>query len=136
MDEVSSISCYEIIPSDVLMHGRGSAELSELLRPSKHLNILICTFGMLTTRHGQVTMPQDDPIAALIDGYHELNPTAIDELEECPSSLEFMRYVAKNRPFVVRRGAHDWNALKLWNAKYLKESMKGRDVNVAVTPKG
>ncbi|KAK8242043.1 cupin-like domain-containing protein [Phyllosticta capitalensis] len=47
-----------------------------------------------------------------------------------------MRYVAKNRPFVIRSGAAYWDALKKWNADYLKEAMKAQGVNVAITNEG
>ena len=77
-----------------------------------------------------------DPVADHITSYHELNAGVIDELFEQPSPLEFMRYVAKNRPFVVRRAAADWDAAKKWDATYLLEAMEGEHVNVAVTPSG
>ena len=48
-----------------------------------------------------------DPIATLLETYNELNSNIITALYEEPSALEFMRYVAMNRPFVVRRGASD-----------------------------
>ncbi|KAF2123044.1 phospholipase A2 [Lophiotrema nucula] len=72
----------------------------------------------------------------LITTYHDLNPTTVDELHEEPSPLEFMRHVARNRPFVVRKGARDWRAKKRWNASYLKDIMADQHVNVAVTPHG
>ncbi|KAF2429189.1 phospholipase A2 [Tothia fuscella] len=75
-------------------------------------------------------------IKDLIINYHELNSNVIDELFEEPSALEFMRYVARNRPFVVRKGAQDWPACRKWNASYLKEVMCGQMVNVAITPLG
>jgi jumonji domain-containing protein 7 len=81
-------------------------------------------------------MPLQDPLATLITTYHELNATAIDEFHEEPSALEFMRYVAKNRPFVVRGGAKSWEAFEKWNAAYLADVMKDAEVQVAVTPYG
>ncbi|KAK4203331.1 cupin-like domain-containing protein [Triangularia verruculosa] len=77
-----------------------------------------------------------DPIAELIENYNELNSSVIEELTEEPSPLEFMRYVAKNTPFVVRRAAKDWKAAKEWNANFLKDFLKDETVNVAVTPHG
>ena len=47
-----------------------------------------------------------------------------------------MRYVARNRPFVIKKGAADWKARKRWNAAYLKEVMQGQTVNVSLTPHG
>lgn len=66
--------------------------------------------------------------------YHELNG-ATDELQD-PSPLIFMRFVAKNRPFVVRGGCSTWQARRKWGAKYLRLMMKDTPVNVAVTPYG
>lgn len=77
-----------------------------------------------------------DPIANAITNYHDLNAAVVDELEGEPSPLEFMRYVAKNRPFVARRAATDWIALSKWNAQYLRAVMEGQSVNVATTPLG
>lgn len=78
----------------------------------------------------------DGTISNLLTMYHELNPQFIDELTEEPSPLEFMRYVARNRPFVIRRGAAGWTACKRWNARYLTETMAEEHVNVAITPHG
>jgi jumonji domain-containing protein 7 len=77
-----------------------------------------------------------DPIAELLTAYHELNSSNIDELSEEPSALEFMRFVARNRPFVIRGGALDWEATKTWNVSVLNDLLKDHPVNVAVTPKG
>lgn len=77
-----------------------------------------------------------DPIAELITNYNELNSDLIQELDEEPSPLEFMRHVARNTPFVVRRGARSWPAVKLWTASYLRQQLAGHPVNVAVTPFG
>ncbi|KUJ22207.1 phospholipase A2 [Mollisia scopiformis] len=77
-----------------------------------------------------------DPIVSLLTAYNELNPASVDELTEVPSPLEYMRCVARNRPFVVRGGAADWEATKTWDVATLKELLKGQTVNVAVTKKG
>ncbi|KAI1076071.1 phospholipase A2 [Whalleya microplaca] len=81
-------------------------------------------------------MDPGDPIAELITTFHELNSNAIEELDEEPSPLEFMRYVARNTPFVIRGGAADWTATRRWNADYLRGFLAGHHVNVAVTPAG
>jgi jumonji domain-containing protein 7 len=47
-----------------------------------------------------------------------------------------MRYVARNRPFVIRNGAKDWKARKRWSAAYLSSVMAAQTVNVALTPHG
>lgn len=78
----------------------------------------------------------NDPIAELITNYHELNSSIIEELDEEPSALEFMRYVARNTPFVVRGGAADWQATRTWTVNYLKDFLGDELVNVAVTPTG
>ncbi|KAH8599833.1 cupin-like domain-containing protein [Bisporella sp. PMI_857] len=77
-----------------------------------------------------------DPIIQLLATYSEHNSHIIHELSQVPTPLEFMRYVAKNRPFVVRGGASGWRATKEWNILKLKELMEGKMINVAVTPNG
>lgn len=72
----------------------------------------------------------------LIDTYHELNSTEIQELKEVPSPLEFMRHVSKNRPFVAREATVGWAACKKWTADYLVQVMGDQLVNVAMTPHG
>ena len=82
------------------------------------------------------TPPPLDPIVELLTTYNELNLPSPDILSEAPSALEFMRYVARNRPFVLRGGAEDWRATKMWSLDRLKMLLSGQKVNVAVTPKG
>ena len=77
-----------------------------------------------------------DPIADLIVTYNELNSSHIHELHEEPSALEFMRFVARNTPFVVRGGAVNWKATQTWTAEYLSNFLGDETVNVAVTPFG
>ncbi|KAK5117775.1 hypothetical protein LTR85_008750 [Meristemomyces frigidus] len=78
----------------------------------------------------------EDSIANLIDTYHELNAAVVEELDEEPSPLGFMRYVARNQPFVVRRAAKHWTAVRKWNADYLSRTMEDEAVKVVVTPRG
>jgi hypothetical protein len=80
--------------------------------------------------------PPEDHVRALIDTYHDFNPSVVDELPLRPSPLQFMRYVARNRPFVVRRGASSWRAVQAWDAGYLRKVMSRKSVQVAVTPNG
>lgn len=47
-----------------------------------------------------------------------------------------MRYVARNRPFVVRNGAAHWDAHRKWNSAQLRAVMHDTPVNVAITPHG
>ncbi|KAI9831337.1 MAG: hypothetical protein M1819_005111 [Sarea resinae] len=77
-----------------------------------------------------------EAIQSLIKTYADLNPSTITELTSEPSPLEFMRYVAQNRPFVVRGGARDWPAARKWDAEYLERVMGDQEVNVAITPLG
>ncbi|CCF32850.1 phospholipase A2 [Colletotrichum higginsianum] len=77
-----------------------------------------------------------DPLAELITTYNELNGAFIEELAEEPSPLEFMRYVARNTPFVVRGAASSWQSNQTWDKEYLVRLFKGQAVNVAVTPFG
>ena len=71
----------------------------------------------------------------MLTTYHELNGD-IEVLYEDPSPLDFMRYVAKNRPFIVRQGCLRWAAVLKWNVDYLEQVMKDLPVKVAVTPHG
>ena len=73
--------------------------------------------------------------ADMLTTYHELNGD-IHVLYEEPSPLDFMRYVAKNRPLVVRQGCSKWGAVRKWNVDYLQKIMKNTPVKVAVTPHG
>jgi len=77
-----------------------------------------------------------DSISELITCFNDINGNLIDELHEEPSPLEFMRYVARNAPFVVRGGASSWEAVRVWNASYLERTLANHTVNVAVTPNG
>jgi jumonji domain-containing protein 7 len=81
-------------------------------------------------------MSLTNPITDLLTTYNELNSSLIDELVEVPSPLEFLRYVSRNRPFVVRGGASEWKATRTWSVEVLKERMGGMGVNVAITPAG
>ena len=78
----------------------------------------------------------EDPISRLLETYHELNANVVDELHDEPSALEFMRFVAKNRPFVARQVAVEWQAFEKWDATYLRDVMGKQEVKVAMTPNG
>lgn len=77
----------------------------------------------------------EDAIETLLVSYHELNSSSIDELTEAPSPLEFMRYAARNIPFVVRGGISQWPAFS-WDLEYLEKAMETTLVEVAITPSG
>lgn len=78
----------------------------------------------------------DSAVRELITTYDELNSSLVDELYEEPSALEFMQYVARNRPFVIRKGAQDWTAIEKWDSHYLLKVLGDSLVNVAITPFG
>ncbi|KAE8131639.1 cupin-like domain-containing protein [Aspergillus pseudotamarii] len=78
----------------------------------------------------------DAAITELLSTFNELNSHVVEELDEEPSPLEFMRFVARNTPFVIRGGALSWKACQEWNSAYLLKALKDQTVNVAVTPYG
>lgn len=78
----------------------------------------------------------DQAIIEYLSSYQELNGTTVDELQNEPSPLEFLRYCGKNRPFIVRGGASEWPAVQNWNVEYLKQALGTQLVNVAITPHG
>jgi jumonji domain-containing protein 7 len=80
--------------------------------------------------------PPLDPITELLTTYDELNSTHIESLPSPPSALEFLRFVARNRPFVVRGAASDWEATRTWDIETLKRLLEGQSIQVAVTPNG
>ena len=89
----------------------------------------------LPSSHGS-SKTIDTALRELLETYHDMNLDRIDELFEEPSALEFMRYVAQNRPFVVRKGAQSWSAVQKWSAQYLIDTVGENEVNVAITPDG
>ena len=72
----------------------------------------------------------------LITAYNELAPSSIQELDCEPSPLEFMRFVARNTPFVARGVARHWKAVQNWTPSKLVKELGDQRVNVAVTPNG
>lgn len=80
--------------------------------------------------------PPKDAFEAAITSYNDLNIPEVAELYSNPSPLEFLRFVARNLPFVVRGGACDWAAVEKWNVDYLKDVMRDQEINVAITPLG
>jgi hypothetical protein len=90
---------------------------------------------VVSTTH-DATMATAAALRELIVTFNDLNNSDVDELDDEPSPLEFMRYVARNTPFVIRGGASSWKASQIWNAEYLKSALSGQTVNVAVTPCG
>jgi len=74
----------------------------------------------------------------LIRDYQQLNPRSLAELGHSPSPAEFHRFVADNRPVVVRGEGRrrQLPALDKWTDDYLLERMAGRTVEVAVSGGG
>ena len=71
----------------------------------------------------------------LISAYHSFNGLEVEELQTEPSPLEFMRFVSKNRPFVVRGAILQWPASH-WSVASLEQTLGDGVVNIAVTPHG
>lgn len=74
-------------------------------------------------------------IEELIITYQELNGSRVAELTEVPSPVEFMQYVRRGRPCVIRGAASEWPATN-WTVEYLENKMKGSHIQVANTPSG
>lgn len=74
-------------------------------------------------------------IEELITTYQELNGNQVAELTEVPSPIEFMQYVRRGRPCVIRGAASEWPATN-WTVEYLENKMKGNHIQVAITPLG
>lgn len=74
----------------------------------------------------------------LVKDYQQLNPRSVAELDHSPTPLQFSRFVADNRPLVIRGEGRrrQLPALDKWTDEYLIERMAGRRVEVAVSPKG
>lgn len=84
--------------------------------------------------HSETSMIEE-AVKELLISYHELNGAVVEELNEPPTPLEFMRFVHKGRPFIIRGGISDWPAMQ-WTIEYLKEVMEKKAIQVAVTPSG
>ena len=72
----------------------------------------------------------------LLETYFETNSDNIDYMIDNPSPLQFIKYVAKNRPFVVKGGCSTWPAVRKWNSNYLVQVMGDAEVDIAETPQG
>lgn len=88
---------------------------------------------MLTPERKMLSL--DQAIEELLLSYQELNRNHVEELLQVPSPLEFMRFVRKGRPFVVRGAILDWPAVQ-WTVEFLESTMAGKPVKVAITPSG
>ncbi|GAA5970605.1 hypothetical protein JCM21900_004800 [Sporobolomyces salmonicolor] len=82
--------------------------------------------------------PTERALRALVKDYQSLNASTCAELSHTPSPLEFHRFVAANRPVVIRgQGKRDQvRALERWSDGYLEEKMAGKEVAISVSPDG
>ncbi|GAA6046352.1 hypothetical protein JCM3770_004878 [Rhodotorula araucariae] len=70
--------------------------------------------------------------------YQSLNPSFIPELDAVLSPLEFARFVAANRPVVIRGAGQAMRiaALERWTDEYLVEKLADRELDISATPEG
>ena len=70
--------------------------------------------------------------------YQDYNSSTCTELFSTPSSLEFHRFVATNRPVVLRGQGHrdHIEALERWTDGWLVRKMEEKEVNISVDPTG
>ncbi|GAA5892646.1 cupin-like domain-containing protein [Sporobolomyces salmoneus] len=82
--------------------------------------------------------PLEKELRRHVRSYQEYNSSTCTELSSTPSPLEFHRFVAANRPVVIRRQGYRDRvaALKNWTDRYLVETMEDRQVNISVDPTG
>lgn len=83
-------------------------------------------------------MSTEAALRRFVRDYQSLNASSVTELESVPSPLEFARYVAANRPCVIRGGARDQQlpALVRWTDAYLVEKLAEQALRISVTPSG
>ncbi|KAM0746507.1 Clavaminate synthase-like protein [Meredithblackwellia eburnea MCA 4105] len=74
----------------------------------------------------------------LVKDYQDLNPSFVQERNSTPTSTEFSKAVAANRPLVFRGLGFRDNvpALHLWSNQYLINKLSGRALTVAASPDG
>ncbi|KAI5479833.1 phospholipase A2 [Pseudohyphozyma bogoriensis] len=74
----------------------------------------------------------------LVRDYQELNSSTATEVDATPTALEFAKFVAANRPLVIRGEGQRQvlPALARWTDKYLCDKLGERKVTVAVSPNG
>jgi len=58
------------------------------------------------------------------------------DIIEKPTPLQFYKYVAANKPVIIKGLLQDWLALNKWSKEYLIAKMKDQLVTVAITPDG
>lgn len=75
-------------------------------------------------------------LTELLTSYHDFNSGWVERVDGAPTAVEFLRYVQRNQPVVFSGAGRSWPAMKKWKAKYLKEIMRSREINIAETPLG
>jgi jumonji domain-containing protein 7 len=65
--------------------------------------------------------------------YQDLNSSTVDFVDQIPSSVEFSRFVASNRPLIIRGRQKHQLALKKWSNDYLLQSMGENLVEIGVS---
>ncbi|GAA5904713.1 hypothetical protein JCM6882_008354 [Rhodosporidiobolus microsporus] len=73
----------------------------------------------------------------LVKDYQSLNSATVPELSSPPTPLAFSRFVAANRPVVVRGGGIGAvPALDKWSDQYLNDRLGDKEVQISVSPLG
>lgn len=74
----------------------------------------------------------------LVREYQDHNSSTVAELEAVPTPLAFSRFVAANRPVVIRGAGKETQvpALERWTDEYLVDKLAERELEVSVTPEG
>jgi len=74
----------------------------------------------------------------LIKEQQSLNPSRVTELDGVPSPAAFSRFVAGNRPVVMRGAGRELQipALERWSDEYLVEKLAERELDISATPEG
>ncbi|GAA5967768.1 hypothetical protein JCM3765_001434 [Sporobolomyces pararoseus] len=82
--------------------------------------------------------PLEKQLRRHVRTYQEYNSSTCAELDSTPSALEFHRFVASNRPVVIRGQGFrdDVPALDKWSDEYLIAKMEEKLVEISVDPTG
>ena len=79
--------------------------------------------NIIRAPYNNVYDPGIDKIGENAEAVQAEQITACDVLTKPPSAPEFLTYVRRNRPFVLRGGALSWPATKTWTLDYLMSYM-------------
>lgn len=86
----------------------------------------------------RITTNMEKALQVLMRDYDSLNSSQVSELHSTPTPVEFSRFVAANRPVVIRgQGQREGIvALEKWTDQYLVNKLQGKKVAIAVSPDG